>query len=120
MSLLKKIGTIILKGTQVLLNIAPLVQAVMPGSAGVINEFNQIAAIIVQVEVMGQALGIAGPDKLKAAAPAVAQIILQSSVMVHREIADPVKFNAACATIAGGMADLLNSLKDNVDTQDKG
>ena len=119
MTFLKKLGQIILKGTQIILGFAPLVQQMIPGSAGLVSEFTQIAGIIAQVEVMGQALGIAGPDKLRAAAPAVAQIVLQSSVMLHREIADPVKFNTACATIAGGFADLLNSLKDNVDTINK-
>jgi hypothetical protein len=119
MTFLKKLGGILLKGTQIIMGFAPLVQAMVPGSAGIISEINQIAAIIAQVEIMGQALGVAGPDKLRAAAPAVAQIILQSSMMAHRQIADPLKFNAACATIAGGMADLLNSLKPDVETVDK-
>ena len=123
MTWLKKIGEIILKGVEIASGIAPMVSAALPGSAGpvqvVSQDLAQIASIIQDVEVMGQALQQAGPQKLQAAAPLVAQVILQSSVLANHAIANPALFNQACTEIAGGMADLLNSLKADVQTISK-
>jgi len=85
--------------------------------AATIEPLQQVAAIIVQVEAMAQALEtpLPGPEKLKMATPIVAQIILASGIMVKKEIADPVLFKQGCASIASGMADVLNSLKDDVE-----
>lgn len=74
----------------------------------------QVANIIVQVEGMAQALDqpLPGTEKLKMATPIVAQIILNSGIMVNKKIANPELFKQGCASIASGVADVLNSLKE--------
>ncbi len=125
MTFLKKLGTIVLKVTEIVTGFGPLASMLIPGTKDdkiiqmVSADLVQIASIIAQVEVFGQALGIAGPDKLKAAAPAVAQIILQSAVMVNHKIENPALFHQGCTKVADGMADILNSLKADVDTVNK-
>jgi len=119
---LKKLGQILLKGTQIAVGIMPVVQQSFPTSQPVqqvTDTLTAVAGVIAQVEVIGQALGQPGSQKLIAAAPLVAQVVLQSAFMAKHEIADPAKFNAACTTIAGGVADLMNSLKENVETVNK-
>lgn len=120
---LKKVGEIILKGVEIVSGIAPIVSASLPGSAGTVQvvsqDLAQIATVIQEVEVMGQALKQPGPQKLTAAAPLVAQIVLQSSILAGRSIANEALFTQACSEIAGGVADLLNSLKADVPTVSK-
>jgi hypothetical protein len=125
MTWLKKIGEIILRAGQLVVGFGPGLASLTANKTddklvGVfVSEFTQVAQIIAQVEVFGQALGTAGPDKLKAAAPAVAQIVLASSLMVKHEIANPVLFQQGCTKLADGMADILNSLKPNVEVTNK-
>jgi len=125
---LKKAGMVLLKVTEILTGFGPIITRIIPGTkddqivAAATHELSQIAAIVTQVEAMAAALALPlpGDQKLLMATPLVAQIILQSSMMAHHEIADPVKFRAGCASMASGMADVLNSLKDNVQTVSKG
>lgn len=83
------------------------------------QDLSQIASIITQVEAMGQALGIAGPDKLRAASPLVAQIILQSALLANHSISDGPLFTQGTTKVADGMADILNALKDNITVTNK-
>lgn len=112
---LKKAGSIALKGIEIAAGNAPAVKLIVPKAAGtvdkVVGELTQIKDIIVTVEAVGQAWDQPGTEKLRVAGPLVAQAIAQSSLMIGHEIADKGKYDAACAVIAGGFADLLNSLK---------
>lgn len=117
MKFLSRLGQILLQATKIITGLGPLIPGVP--IAGIIQTFDQIAAIIVQVEVFGQALGLPGPEKLKAAGAAVTQIIMQSSLMAGKKLANPDLFRAGCTKIADGMADILNSLDDKIDTEDK-
>lgn len=123
MSFLKKIGSILGKATQIALGFGPVIQQFAPQTSPVVREvtsdLQQLAQIIVNVEAIGQALEIAGPDKARAAAPLIAQVILQSSVMAHRKIHDPALFQKGCAELGGAVADILNALDDDVKTTDK-
>ena len=126
MSFLKKLGQVILNVTGIVTGFGPLIAALIPGNKDdkiiqiVSADLTQIANIIQQVEVFGQALGLPGADKLKGSAPAVAQIILQSSLMINKKINNPVLFKQGCTKIADGMADILNSIPDNnVQIEDK-
>ena len=111
---LKKAGAIALKGIEIAAGNASTVKLVVPKAAGtvdkVVGELTQIKDIIVTVEAVGQAWGQPGAEKLRVAGPLVAQAIAQSSLMIGHEVADKAAYDAACATIAGGIADLLNSL----------
>ena len=123
MKFLTKLGQILLKGIEIYAGFAPIAQASFPGIAGPIatvsNDLSQIANIIVQVEAMGQALQLPGVNKLIAAVPSVEQIILQSTLLVNHKIANPELFKAGATKIADGMADVLNSLHDQIDTVSK-
>lgn len=123
MKFLTKLGAIILRGVEIVSGFAPMVAQSLPGSAGTVQivskDLSEVAAIIQDVEVMGQALNQAGPDKLKAAAPLVAQIILQSAILANHQIENAGLFNQGCTEIASGMADILNSLKADIQTVSK-
>jgi hypothetical protein len=122
---LKKLGTILVKAAAIVTGFGPTLAAVIPGDKDdriiriVSRDLGQIADIVVQAEAMGQALGQPGAQKLIAATPMVAQIILQSSLLVGHKIAQPDLFKKGCASIASGTADVLNSLKNDVQTEEK-
>lgn len=124
MTFLSKLGSAILKGIAIVSGIAPVISQNIPGIAGPVQvlsqDLTQIADIITQVEAIGQAFGQAGPDKLKAAAPLVAQVLLKSSILANNKIANPDLFNQGATAIASGMADVLNSLdQGGVETENK-
>lgn len=120
MSLLKKIGTVILKATELITGFGPLLPPQYQHAEQVlVSDLKSIESVIVNVEAFGQVLGIKGPDKLKAAAPLVAQMVLQSSLVAGRKISDPALFQQGASKLADGMADILNSLKDDIDTTSK-
>lgn len=122
MNFLKKFGSAILKVTQIVTGLGPVFSATIPQSSGAVitSELQQLAGVIATVETVGQALGTAGADKAKAAGPLVAQVILQSSFMVGKKIADEALFTKACTALGGDVADLLNSLHDSaVQTENK-
>lgn len=120
MSWLKKIGQLLLQGIIIAEGVAPVIAQNVPASAGTVAKVGDDLAIlqniIVQAEAMGQALGLPGADKLRAAAPMVAQMIVSSSILANHKIADQALFYQGSTKIADGMADVLNSLKDNTDS----
>ncbi len=117
MSWLKKLGSIAIAVGKTAPIAGPILGAIIPGTqddaiiAKVTPSIDSIVGVIVQAEIMGQALSLPGADKLKAATPAIAQLIVQSSLVAGKQIADPALFESGCAKIAAGMADCLNSLK---------
>lgn len=113
MKFLTKLGTIIAKVTAVATGIAPLFPQYDKETGKVVDTLNGVAAIVMNVEVFGQVLNTPGADKLKAATPLVAQIIMQSDMMAGKKINDPVLFKQGVEKVAGGIADILNSVKDN-------
>lgn len=126
MSFLKKLGQIIATGLKVVNNVSGFIPYIpgLPAQVGSIvtevkSDLGAMASAIVGAEVIGNALALPGTDKLRAAVPGVEQVILASEVMRHRKIKDEAKFKAAVAGLASNMADLLNSLEDNIDTTDK-
>ena len=126
MSFLKKFGQIAGEVGKVALSVAgvaPYVQAALPGQSEKIQivsaDLAQIATIAQEVEVIGQALSLPGTQKLQAATPLVAQVILQSSLLANHKISNPALFAQGSQKIADGMADVLNSLKDEVATENK-
>lgn len=122
MGWLKKVGQIALKVTTAIVGFGPLYQTMRPEHAThvaqVIDTANRIADIITQTEVMGAALHLPGEAKLRAAAPAVAQIILQSDMLAGRKIDNPARFEQGVKAVASGWADVLSSLEDKVETDD--
>jgi len=119
MKFLTKLAQIFAKGMQIFGLFAPVVQQAFPGTSQTVQtvsqDLAQVATVIVDVEQMAVALGLKGPDKLKAAAPLVADIVLKSTLLVNHKIANPALFTQGATKIADGMADVLNSLNgDNL------
>ena len=119
MSFLKKLGQVLGVVTQVVLGFGPLVTALTPTKKDdaalpvVTDTLQQVAGLVVTAEAIGQQLGIPGPDKLRGITPLVAQAILQAKFMTGQKIHDPVLFQKGCAEVGAGVADILNSLKDD-------
>ncbi len=111
---LKKVGQVTLQIATTAAGVQPFVQALNPVAGKIVGRIaedsEQIAAIVQSVEVVGQTLDLPGGDKLKAATPLVAQVILQSAVLAHKKIENEALFRAGCQKIADGWADVLNSL----------
>lgn len=117
MKFLSKLAELFMKGLQIWTGFSPAVTAALPGSAGAIQvvsqDLSEIGNVIVDVEQMAVALQIKGPDKLKAAAPLVADVILKSTLLVNHKVADSALFTQGCTDVANGMAEILNSLSTN-------
>lgn len=111
---LKKFGQIVANIAGIATGLGPIFQASLPAQAGTIgkveSEIQQFADVIKNVEAVGQVLGLPGPDKLKAAAPLVAQVLLKSALMAGHEY-DPALLTSGATKIADGYADVVNSIK---------
>jgi len=111
---LAKFGQIVANVAGIATGLGPIFKGALPSQAGTIDkvesEITLIAGQIQTVEAIGQALAIKGPDKLKAAAPLVAQVILKSALMAGHEY-DAALFTQGASKIADGFADVLNSIK---------
>jgi hypothetical protein len=111
MTFLSKLGSILLK--------VGMIAAGLPinlgGSSGVttqviINDLQKLFHLIVLVEAVGQQLSIKGPDKLRAAAPLIAQAILESDFFTGKKIQNQALFTQGTTKVADGLADILNSI----------
>lgn len=119
MSFLKKLGQVFIKGVALFTGFLPLLSGVIPQRdaakiADIADDLTKVAGMVATVEAIAQAASspIAGAEKAKMVAPLVAQVILQSDIMVGKKIKDHVLFQQGCANVGGGMADILNSLED--------
>lgn len=128
--MLKKIGTVILDGSQIASEvmgfpfIAQLLGQVKVGTtnAGAIvttatSDLNSVASIVSMAEAMFPAVGGAktGSAKLAAASPLVQQALMswaQSNLPGHNKVKDPVLLAKAAGEICSGMADAMNSFGD--------
>lgn len=117
LTFLKKIGEDIIKVAGIVTGFEPLALAAMPGVSGaistVVGDLQQMASIVVSVEAVGASMtpALTGAQKLQAATPQVAQIILKSGALVGHEVADQALFTNGAEQIASGIANVLNSLK---------
>ena len=128
MKFLSKLGQVIQVGLQIVTGFGPLVTALTPTKkddaivAQVADTMSQVAGIVAMVEAVGQAATtpMPGPEKMRVAAPLIAQVIMASSMLAQHKIHNEALFRAGCERVGGGMADILNSLKDDIKTTDKG
>jgi hypothetical protein len=123
MTFLKKLGEIIAQGSKIAGMILPFIPNVrnLPVER-ITDTLNAIINVIVQVEAIGAVFNkngseMTGEDKLKAATPLVAQIILQSDVVSGKRIENQTLFMTGVKKITNGVVDVLNSLKDEVTTE---
>lgn len=120
---LSVLGRVMLQATGIVQAFAPIAQAIYPNASGTIQTISrdsaEIANIIAQVEAIGQMSQLSGDQKLAAATPLVAQIVLSSSVLANHKIAHPDLLQQGIAKITGGWADVLNSIDGNPETLSK-
>ena len=116
MSFLKKFGQVALQVGKVLPTVGPILSAIIPGTkddaviARATGAIDPIIKIVTDVEQIGTALSLSGPQKLTAATPLVAAAL--QPYAATRGIAAPGLFKAGCEKIAAGVVDVLNSLKE--------
>lgn len=115
MTFLKQLGQWIVAGVKVAIGIAPIFQQLYPQAGPMIqkveSEITSLMGIIITAEAFGAATGLPGTDKIRVAGPLIDQMIRQSAFMIGKDFADPAKAAKAAQTIAGGLADYLNSIK---------
>lgn len=118
-SVLKKIGTLIVNAAGILEGVGPLIQAELPAGSKaastlgtVTSDLTQIGGIVTTIESAFAAVTSAktGPLKLQAAAPLVSQLIQQSTLVAGHPIANPTLFNQGVTEVTQGVVDILNSL----------
>lgn len=118
MTFLKKFGLEVLKIVQIVLGLAPVVSQAIPSAGGYVTTVKDTLAKIADLVAIVESAFAAvsdpsaktGPQKLQAVTPLVAQAILESSLLAGHKIANATLFEQAAKEIAGGVADLLNSL----------
>lgn len=115
MTFLKRVGLIVSQVARVVVGLGPLLPST--GSSKIDDTLENVAHIVLTVESVGQVLNTSGTDKLKAATPLVAQVILRSDMMIGKKISDDLLFKSGCELITDGMVKILNSLKDEVDSK---
>lgn len=126
-SVLKKIGTVLLDGSQIAAEvmgfpfIADLLKSASPKLASAVQtgvaDLNTLAGYASMAETMFPAIDGAktGSAKLAAITPMVQQALLawaQSSLPGHNKVKDPALLAKAAAEIGGGMADAMNAFGD--------
>jgi hypothetical protein len=120
MTFLKKLGEILRVGTKIIVGFDPLIRNAIPGNREdrFLDALKEIRATVITAEAMGQTLNIVGPDKLKMVTPVIAQILLQADGFKGHKIVNEVLFLEGTSDIGSGVAKVLNSFKDDVDTED--
>jgi hypothetical protein len=127
MSFLSKMGAALHKVEGVITQFNPLVGLAVSTAAGLLPDGSKAKTIVSEIpdaiekgsnmiqlaEAFGQAAGLAGPQKLAAAAGPMAQILLNSAAFAGKKIADPDLFKAGATKIASGLADCLNAVDEN-------
>lgn len=131
MSLLQKIGQVLLKGTELIPGVGAYAQVIAGAiggdqasaavSAGVVKVDSTIEEIIQAVQIaeaMGTAISAPGAQKATMAAPIVSQIMLRLAHAKGWKIANETKFNADCTALGGVVADIMNDISgDSVQAQ---
>jgi len=85
--------------------------------AKVQSEFEQIDGIVTTLQAIGEVQGLNGEQKLAAATPLVAQVVLQSLGAAGHKVEQPELFRQGCAEIASGRVKVMQSLHDKVEVQ---
>lgn len=121
MSFLKKVGIVLAKATQIVLGVGPLVvpQEHQGKVTLIADKLSEVMQVVIHAEAFGNVLGIPGTEKARAIAPAVAQIILSSAIVGDRKVANSALFLEGSQELGGAVAKILNSLKDDVETEDR-
>lgn len=120
MGFLKKLGIILAKGTQIALGISPLLQGgVRTGVERATSILEQVAQIVIDMEVLGNKWQLSGAQKLEGAVVQATAIFLNSAMLAGRKIQDAAMFQAGITDVVNGIVKILNSVKgDGIKTED--
>jgi hypothetical protein len=115
-SILKKIGEIILKGKEIIPIVGPFIKAYAPDNIDKVVDvaslkLDELGRIVITTEAIGQALGLSGEDKLKAAIPLFGQVVMQSALIGGKRIDDEVLYNEGLKDLTNGVVKIMNSVK---------
>ena len=125
MNWLKKLAQALSAVTQIVVGFGPLFTQLTPTDKDdkalpvVLDSLQHLTGILATVESIALSLGLTGPDKLKAAIPLVAQLILQSDAMVGCKIDNPAEFQAGVGDLVSAWVRVVNSTKADIKTVDK-
>lgn len=113
MNFLAKLGSFLAKGVALLSGLGPLVTPLFGSKSGavigtVVQDLTSVGTVVVSAEaVLGAG---AGPAKLAAAAPLVANIVKTSELVSGHKIANEALFMQGCTDLTNAVAEILNSL----------
>lgn len=95
--------------------LGPLVARMAPSTAPAIQNINDelpgIAAILLQVQALGDSSDMTGPDKLKIAVPFVTQLVIRSPLALNKKIVDKERFTLGVTSLTEGVLDILKSFE---------
>ena len=125
MKLLSKIASITVKALATWTGFEPLIRGFLPPNAQgkiepIVDTILEVRDVIITVEEIAalSSLDIKGTEKLRIAGPLVGKVVLRSALVANRKVKDEQLFIQGTTKVAGGMADILNSLDDNLDEDD--
>jgi len=114
-SILKKIGQGIATATGLYNAYAPLVQAVAPSTtsavAKIADRLDLATKIVIDAEIMGQAINAPGTQKAAMAAGPMFQLLLDLPILQGKKPKDPEKAKADAEKLGGALADFLNDFE---------
>lgn len=94
--------------------VGPVFAIAFPKQGKHLSRITDVASVVATTVQYAEAMVDAnGSEKLKKATPLVAQAMRMSELLTDKEIADEEKFLRGCEQITSGMADVLNSLKED-------
>lgn len=116
-SILKKIGNVILLAEGFEKAYGPVVTGMIPGTkddavlAKVNDRLDQATKIVIDAEVMGQAISAPGTQKAKMAGGPMFQLLMDLPILQGKKPKDPVKAKADAQALSGALAEFLNNFE---------
>lgn len=115
MSFLKSLGQALNVASAFVPATAPLINLAIPKAAPVVGDVQSITGMlttIINIEQMGQQLSLTGDQKVKLAAPQIAQLLASSPLLMGRKVKDAAKYQQDVTDLAGKLADILNDFEE--------
>lgn len=84
----------------------------------VIDSLQHLTGIVLTVESIGATLSLPGPDKLKAAIPLAAQLIVGCDALAGHKIENPAEFQAGIGDLISAWVRIQNATKADIKTVD--
>ena len=127
MKLLSKIAKIAGQVLVTFTGLEPVIRGFLPDEkTGVLTEIKdtmlEVRDAVISAETMAAAMTgtISGDEKLRMAGSLASDIILKSALVADRKVKDEALFKKGANSITSGMADILNSLDDDLDEDNHG